>query len=199
MTGKEIHRLGTCSDAARACIPMHLQQTAPRLVWNEGWAAQFWYYEVDGEDLTVREPQFFLELELPSGHPIQMKRLTVHPASLGEGKDILEPSFHLFLEDYLDRCTGLLEGAPDQLCAEKLLSMWAVTHPFPIARWFQEHQKEETGKISSSENAEDLLLRQDPVAYWKREQARAIRAGDDEAAQRARQEMNRAAEARRKR
>ena len=41
MNGQEIARLGTQSGAARACIPLQMECTPPRLVYRGGWMAQF--------------------------------------------------------------------------------------------------------------------------------------------------------------
>jgi len=138
-------------------------------------------------------------LELPAGHPIKMERFSVKADQLGDGSDLLEPAFHPYLERYLKECEELLQAPPDPEKMKKMWKKWKMTCPFVLAAWLQEHLADAESEIFREERPADPLLAKDPVAYWKKMQAKAIREGDDTAVQKARMEMNKAASKLRKR
>ena len=240
MNGQELSRLGTASEAARACIPLHMECTPPRIYFHRGWRAEYWYYPVNRERMEAGEPAFAMRFEIPSGKPVYMERLTAHPRPIGGCEELFEDGRYLIVNDYLTRAALMTECEPDEAQINNLFISWLVSVPYSLGRWFvtgpfadcealkdmKQEGEEQEGEEQDGEKPDDVkpddvkpdggqTLRRaeapeakpqadgksepqakeepkDMVCYYKLQMAEAIRRGDDDAARRAREEMNRA-------
>ena len=178
MTGQELYSLGKNSPAGKACIPLNYIHTPPRIFREDTWMAEFWYYVVDYDDESVFEPQFYLLLELPSGNPVRMQRLSTRCCCLGPAPEVVTEDYYQQMNRYLDDCAGILqEDSPDSSRIEALLQQWFACQPQVMTQWlsrqdFTTQTPAQRTQPASEQSAEDL------VTYWKQEMAKAVKAGD---------------------
>lgn len=195
MIGQEIYQLGKMSLAAKACIPLNFEHTVPRLSWQEGWVAEFWYYSMDNSNMALFEPQFYMALELPGGHPVKMYRLQKNSVCIGEAPELAGEPFYIAQNRYLERCSEVLkEEEPDTGILSELEGLWLEVQPAALQKWLQTYTGKETlldKPADEEEKSRKAVPPENLAEYWKREMARAIREGDSEAAGNARAEMNR--------
>lgn len=194
MTGQQIYRLGKGSAAAKACVPLEFLHTPPKLSYDGGWIAEFWYYAADNRDHALYEPQFYLALELPGGHPVKMLRLQRKAVCMGVAQELAENAYYQKLNGYLESCTRLLSGeTPDPGALEELEGQWMRTHPALLAAWFGETGEEAASPRESAPPKPGAAPAPDDMAaYWKQEMARAIREGNAQALKKAQLEMEKA-------
>ena len=178
MTGQKLYQLGKESPAGKACIPLNFTHTPPRIFFEGTWRAEFWYYVANYDDESVFEPQYYMQLELPSGHPVQMQRLSGRCICLGPAPEVVKEDYYRQINQYMDACLELLQDqTANNAKIEALLQQWLAAQPQVLGKWLsQRHfttqepvQKQQTAPETS---AEDL------VAYWKQELTKAVKAGD---------------------
>lgn len=196
MTGTQLMQLGKSSPAARSCIPLNMDVTAPRLRYDNGWVAEFWYYASDYRNQSVGIPQFYLALELPAAHPVRFTRISRTACCLGQAPELARQEFYTAMQAYLERAAqAVKQGLPDQKLLDSLEEEWLRIQPAPLNRWLTEN-REKTEPVSQAPTKQpgQAPAPENLVEYWKREMTRAIRAGDSQSAKRAQQEMNKAAD-----
>lgn len=197
MTGQELYQLGKESPAGKACIPLNFSHTPPRIFYEGTWLAEFWYYVVDYNDESIFEPQFYLLLELPSGNPVRMQRLSDQCCCLGPAPEVVTEEYYQRMNRYLDACAGLLrEDSLSDGQMEALHQQWLTGQPQVLGRWLSRQnftaQARPQGKQPAAEHsAEDL------VAYWKQEMAKAVKAGDTQRINETQQQLLKAMQRRR--
>lgn len=194
MTGKELMYQAKSCPAATSCVPLNFIPTAPRMGYQDGWTAEFWYYTADYRQLSVNLPMYYLELELPGFHPTAFRRLRKVSACLGQAAEIADKSFYTRQNEYLERCAQLVNnGAPSAQALQELERSWLDIQPEKLKVWLMEHLD---GVQPASEVCQKPGKAPEPqnlVEYWKQEMAKAIRAGDTQRAKLAQLEMNKAA------
>ena len=197
MTGQELYSLGKNSPAGKACIPLNFSHTPPRIFREGTWMAEFWYYAVDYNDESVFEPQFYLLLELPSGNPVQMRRLSDQCRCLGPAPEVVPEDYYQQINRYLDDCAELLkEKNPGNDQLEAMTQQWLAVQPRLLSRWlarqnFTAQAPVQRMQPASEQPAEDL------VAYWKQEMAKAVQSGDPHRIDKAQQQLLKAMQRRR--
>lgn len=130
MTEKNLIQLGKSSPAARACIPMEFEPTAPLISWDNGWIAEFWYYFTDVVNQAIYMPQYYLALDLPGGNPIKMERLTDDFCCLGAASELVDNGYYGRQNEYLKNCVALIKkGMPSQEDVLKLQELWIESLP----------------------------------------------------------------------
>ena len=197
MTGQELYSLGKNSPAGKACIPMNYSHTPPRVFWEDTWLAEFWYYAVDYNDESVFEPQFYLLLELPSGNPVRMQRLSNRCCCLGPAPEVVTEDYYLSMNRYLDDCAEILqEAAPDVSRIEALLQQWIGCQPQVMAQWLSRQDFTTQAPIQRTQPAPEQAA-EDLVAYWKQEMTKAVQAGDPQRIHETQQQLLKAMQRRR--
>lgn len=197
MTAQELYQLGKESPAGKACIPLNFSHTPPRIFYEDTWLAEFWYYVVDYNDESIFEPQYYLLLELPSGNPVRMQRLSDDCRCLGPGPEVVTEDYYHQMNRYLDDCAGILqEDSPDGSRIEALLQQWFACQPQVMAQWlsrqdFTTQAPAQRTPPASEQSAEDL------VAYWKQEMTKAVQAGDPQRINETQQQLLKAMQCRR--
>lgn len=197
MTGTELYQLGKESPAGMACIPMNFSHTPPRIFYEGAWMAEFWYYAVDYNDESVFEPQYYLLLELPSGHPVQMQRLSRQCVCLGPAPEVVTEEYYQRMNRYLDACAALLEDqTPTAAQAEDLMRQWLAIQPSAMGQWLSRQNFTTQAPLQRKQEA---LARsaEDLVAYWKQEMAKAVREGDAQRINETQQQLLKAMQRRR--
>jgi len=178
MTAQELYQMGKESPAGKACIPLNFCHTPPRIFYEGTWLAEFWYYVVDYNEESVFEPQFYLLLDLPSGNPVRMRRLSDQCRCLGPAPEVVKEDYYQNINRYLDACVGLLqEDSPTGDRIEALLQQWLASQPQVMGQWlsrqdFTTQAPPQRTQPASEQPSEDL------VTYWKQEMANAVKAGD---------------------
>ena len=197
MTGQELYRLGKESPAGKACIPLNFSHTPPRIFFENTWLAEFWYYAVDYDEESVFAPQYYLLLELPSGNPVRMLRLSEQCRCLGPAPEVITEDYYQRMNRYLDNCAELLqEASPDNAQIDALLQQWLAGQPQALEQWlsrqnFTTQVPSVRKQPASEQSAEDL------VAYWKQEMAKAVREGDTQRINETQQQLLKAMQRRR--
>lgn len=194
MTGQQIYQLGKSSVAAKACIPLEFMHTPPRISFDGGWIAEFWYYTTNNRDQALYEPQYYMALELPSGHPIKMLRIRKKAVCMGSAPELVTQGYYTKLNAYLESCTQLTqESTPDAGEITELQEQWLEVQPAILTAWLEENKE---GKQLVEEPAAHkpgtAPVPEDMVSYWKQEMAKAIREGNSQALRKAQQEMEKA-------
>ncbi len=177
MNGEELYQLGKSGSAARVCVPLNFCHTPPRISFEETWQAEFWYYLVDYDEEAVYSPQYYLQLELPSGKPVRFSRLKKSNSCLGPVPELAADTYYQLQNQYLQACAALIEQEnPDLGQIELLQRQWLEIQPKMLMRWLA-GQKLEPGELPRQE-ADDPTPAMDLVSYWKQEMWKAVKAGD---------------------
>ncbi len=194
MTGQQIYQLGKSSPAARACIPLEFSPTAPLLSFCNGWIAEFWYYFANVQSQSLSEPQYYLALELPSGHPTKMLQLRETPAHIGNAPELITQEYYKKINDYLAFCAHQLENPiPSGEVISALHEQWLATLPAALRQWFDESEGAMQPPQPHAPSVPPATpVPEDPVHHWKKEMAKAIQEGDPQAVRKAQQEMKKA-------
>ena len=189
MTGQELYTLGKDSPAGNACIPLNFSHTPPRIFWADAWLAEFWYYAVDYNEVALFEPQYYLLLELPSGHPVRMQRLSTRCRCLGPAPEVISKEYYLRMNQYLEECANLLaEEMPTEDQMQALFQQWMAIQPQALGQWlslqdFGNPVEPQRKQADTQPAAEDL------ISYWKQEMAKAVKAGDTQKIDEAQQQL----------
>lgn len=188
MTGKQLMRLGIDSAAAKACVPMCLEPTAPLIGWNDGWVAEFWYYFVDTEDRAVYRPQFYLAVEIPGGKPIKMQRIFKYICCLGSATELFENEYYNKQNMYLEKCIEIMEaGEPSEDVISSLRELWLSCLPEKLKDILKD---ESVNTYYVSSEAEKRVYRpQKLIDVLKMEMSEAIKKGDTKEIYRIQNEM----------
>ena len=196
MTGMEIYLLGKNSSAARACVPMNFEHTAPRISRSDRWIAEFWYYSSNIVDTAIYEPQYYMAFELPGGHPVEMRLIKEKSVCIGGAPELLAAEFYEKQNQYLEKCAELISrDTPSDADIKDLENMWFSTLPKALRKELSSKAGVYAAlrKVSEDEEkCEKEYLPDNLMSYWKNEMARAIRKGDSEEAKRAQKEMDKA-------
>ena len=178
MTGQELYQLGKESPAGKACIPLNFVHTPPRLFFDGTWRAEFWYYVVNYDDEAVFQPQYYLHLELPSGHPVQMQRLSEQRICLGPAPEVIKDNYYQQVNQYMDACAELLQyKSADKIQIEALLQQWLAVQPQVLGKWLSQQHFTSQEPVQKQEMTPETPA-EDLVAYWKQEMTKAVKAGD---------------------
>ena len=197
MTGRELYQLGKESPAGKACIPLNFSHTPPRIFHEGTWLAEFWYYVVDYNDESIFEPQFYLLLELPSGNPVQMRRLSDQCRCLGPAPEVVTEDYYHQMNRYLDACAELLkEESPGEGQVEALTQQWLDSQPQSLSRWLSRQDFTEQTPVQSTQPVSEQPA-EDLVAYWKQEMAKAVHSGDPQRINETQQQLLKAMQRRR--
>lgn len=172
MTGEELYRLGKECPAAAVCIPLNFIPTAPKLLYHNGWQAEFWYYMAQYHDQSIFAPQYRMVLRLPSAVPSEMRELTEVTVCIGSAPEMVTAAFYENQNRYLDQCVVMLEKeAPAAGELEQLEAVWRAVLPSRLAAWFEEGDTAPSDPFSPPENLRE---------FWERELASAIQSDDTE-------------------
>ena len=170
MTGEELYRLGKESPAAIACIPLNFIPTVPKLLFDNGWRAEFWYYMAQYHDQSLFAPRYRMVLRIPSANSTELWELSEVTECIGGAPEIVTAEFYEVQNDYLDRCAATLEkDVPAEEELEELEAAWRRALPVCLAAWFEEGGTVQTGTFPPPENLRE---------YWERELASAIQSDD---------------------
>lgn len=184
MTREELYQLGKESPAAVACIPLNFIPTAPKLLFDNGWRAEFWYYMVQYHDQSVFAPQYRMILRVPSANPTELQELSEATVCIGGAPEIVTAEFYELQNDYLDRCAAALEkDIPAEGELEELEAAWRRALPACLAAWFEEGGTVPPDTLPPPENLRE---------YWERELASAIRSDDTQRILKAQGELQKA-------
>lgn len=174
MNGNELYALASESPAGQACIPMNFQHTAPRLIWQDGWIAEFWYYQED-DNGGIYAPRYYLALRLPGGAPLEMRTLEGEPACLGPAPELVAQSYWDMVNDYLENCACFIES-PEAETLQVLEERWSAALPGPLRTWMQTYQLRGTGEPEPK--PPESAAPSDLPGYWKARMEDALRGGD---------------------
>lgn len=187
MNAEELYELASESPAGQACVPINLQHTAPRLVWREGWTAEFWYYRED-DNGGVFAPRYYMSFRLPGGAPLEFRTLEGGPVCLGPAPELLDPAYWDSVNRYLEDCAGLTEAPEEALC-RTLAERWSSTLPSPLREWMRVRELEAAGVPTARAAGEPVPG--DLPGYWKGQMEAALKAGDKTAYDRAKEQYAR--------
>lgn len=191
MTGEQLYLLSKESPAACVCIPLELIPTMPRLSYDNGWIAEFWYHREQYSDNSIYAPQRYLALRLPGALPMELRTVNTELICLGTAQELLTKEYYDRHNAYLEQCAQMLsrEGAVTAEEIEALQIRWQETLPKLLCDWMKDcavYQK----TAAKPDGAEQPV---NSVEYWQQEMADALDAGDMKRVQKAQKEMNRAA------
>ena len=190
MNGVQLMQLGKTCAAAQTNIPLNLTPTVPRLMWKDGWVAEYWYYFFSDTDFAIYAPRYYMALRVVGGWPEEMRRLSGAQNCLGDSTDLFDPGFRARQMAYLNRCADMItQTKPNQKQLNDLAEEWLRTLPAPLRAWFGK-TNEPQHPAADAEAAEPSP--HSLPEYWEKEMAEAIRAGDYERAEKAQKEMKKA-------
>lgn len=147
ITGKALYELGRSSMAVKTVIPRAWLPTAPRLRYQHGWIAEYWYC-ADGK----QDACYYASLRLPSGLPLELKQLdkNAHVSFGGCWTDAYLPPAYLRAEDYLDFCATVIQaGEPTEKLLAQLNEWWEALMPRDVLEAAQ--QKDDTHLYTAEE------------------------------------------------
>lgn len=127
LDGKTLYELGRNSRAVREKMPWEWLPTAPRLRYENGWIAEFWYCTE-----IARQVGYYAAFRLPSGEPVEVQKLdeNAHAAFVGFWTDTYLPPQYLKTEDYLECCAAAIRGGePTAEILEQLTAWWESLMP----------------------------------------------------------------------
>lgn len=191
MTGEQLYLLSKESPVACVCIPLELIPTMPRLSYDNGWIAEFWYYREQYSDKSVYAPQRYLALRLPGALPVELRTLNTELICVGTAQELLTKDYYEKHNTYLERCAQILsrEEAVTMEEIEALQTQWQETLPMVLAEWMSGCAQ----CIQTAAKPDETVQPVNSVEYWQKEMADALDAGDMKRVQKAQKEMNRAA------
>ena len=144
---------------------------------------------MDYDDESVFEPQFYLLLELPSGNPVRMQRLSPRCRCLGPAPEVVTEDYYLHMNRYLEECVTLLsEESPTDDQMEALLQHWLKIQPRVLGQWLSSQDLANPAAPQMKQSG-DQPLAEDLVSYWKQEMAKAVKAGDSPRINEAQQQL----------
>ena len=142
VSGKELYDLGRYHIAIADRIPRGWLPSAPRLRYENGWIAEYWYCAEDRHDVG-----YYAAFRLPSGEPVEVKKLSKHAHSTFQScwtDDYLPPEYRM-AEDYLNCCAVILRsGAPTKELLDQLGDWWIRLASRRVLEW-TEDKKAATG------------------------------------------------------
>lgn len=191
MTGEQLYRLSKESPAAQVCIPLELIPTMPRLSYDNGWIAEFWYHREQYSDHSVYAPQRYLALRLPGAQPMELRTLHTELVCIGTAQELLTKDYYDRHNAYLERCAQIL-SREEAVAAEEIEALqvqWQETLPRTLAEWINDCALCRQTKAKPNETPQPV----NSVEYWQQEMADALDAGNMKRVQKAQKEMNRAA------
>ena len=139
LTGKALYDIGRCYISDKHRIPRQWIPTAPRLRYQNGWIAEYWYCA--GEHTKIG---FYAAVSLPAGESLEVKMLTGNSFVSGEGywTDTYLPPEYLMAEDYLDCCAVILRsGEPTKEILEQLEDWWKRLMPRNVLEALKESEE----------------------------------------------------------
>lgn len=140
LSGWDLYALGRTDKAAAALIPASCEPLAPKLTYDDGWIAHY-YYSREGQD----HADYLLSIRIPSG-------AVVHKACFmpPEHTDAplwskhRAPAHYYWAADYLDACTQLISrGEPTMEQLRQLEKKWIQIHPDRLKNSLYELEKEQ--------------------------------------------------------
>lgn len=191
MTGEQLYLLSKESPAAQVCIPLELIPTMPRLSYDNGWIAEFWYHREQYSDNSIYAPQRYLALRLPGALPMELRTVNTELVCIGTAQELLTKDYYDRHNAYLDRCAQILsrEEAVTAEEIEALQTQWQETLPKALTEWMNDRAL----CRQTAAKPDGALQPANSVEYWQQEMADALDAGDMKRVQKAQKEMNRAA------
>lgn len=193
MNGIQLMQLGKNCAAAQTNIPLNLIPTAPRMIWKDGWIAEYWYFFYSVEDHAIYAPQYYMALRVLGGWPEEMRRLHGNETCLGDSEELFDPKFRAGQMAYLNRCADMITQAkPNQKQLNDLAEEWLRTLSSPLRAWFTKQETPKQTATGQNADAEPEAQPRDLLEYWENEMSDAIRAGDYERAEMAQKEMRKA-------
>lgn len=126
ITPRALYNLGRTCDAARQVIEAGYEPIAPRLTYDNGWIAHY-YYSAEG----TSEISFHLALQIPSGQPVEKDRYDsfIRDTHVCWSKN-RTPAHYYWSEAYLNCCVELIQkGVPSKAELNQLEHKWIRTHP----------------------------------------------------------------------
>ena len=121
-TGKDLYNLGRFHPEIRVKLTWQWVSSAPRLLYKDGWIAEFWYY-TPGRCTAG----YYASIDLSSGKALKMRPVhkNVQPYLGFCWTDAYEPPFYLVAEDYLEQAAQLLcQTAPSHEAIVQLERWW---------------------------------------------------------------------------
>lgn len=188
MNGTELYALASESLAGQACIPMGFQHTAPRLIWREGWIAEFWYYRED-DDGGVYAPRYYMTFYLPGGAPQELRTLERESVCLGPAPELVSQPYWELVNDYLEDCARLI-ASPEEELRRALEERWIATLPGPLRNWMETCSLQQAGEVRTE--PPETAAPKDLPGYWKARMENTLKSGDKAAYEEAKKQYAKA-------
>lgn len=142
LTGWDLYALGRTGEAAKAVIPACYEPLAPKLTYDDGWIAHY-YYSMEGQ----YQADCLLSLRIPTGavvHNARFAPLTDRTSPLWSKNR--RPAHYHWAADYLAHCAELIsKGEPTVEQLRRLEEKWIRTHPDRLRNSLYYLEKEQKG------------------------------------------------------
>lgn len=152
LSGLDLYQLGRVSVTAQTLIPRGFEPAAPRLRYDGGWMAEFWYCAEDARELA-----YLLTLRIPSGQPVEMRTLAYvngRETKSAWCSSYLPPLYYI-AEDYLDRCAAAVNaGEPGREELRALEEEWRAVLPDRLRMLIAWEEEKRRGRNEALETAE---------------------------------------------
>jgi len=133
LTPLKLYQLGRTAPAAAKLIPDGYEAMPPRLRWDNGWVGEYWYALENSSD-----PDFMLQLRIPSGQLVEQRRFHSHPFRKSTFTTAFLPFLYYNARTYLQACVELINqgGPPHPGQLKEMEDWWRTLVARRLWSWF---------------------------------------------------------------